>query len=95
MAASSSQDAVSQQERQEALKRMDLQTISKNYIEKAISETEGYKALLMDTDTIRVISTVITQSELGENNVFHTERIDGNSNEMHKELKVMHSSPLI
>lgn len=75
-------------ERQEALSKMDLVQVVRAYVERMLDKVDGYKALLVDKDTVRVISMVYTQTELGTRSVFCTERIDANAGKQHMELKV-------
>ncbi|GMH43449.1 hypothetical protein BSKO_11371 [Bryopsis sp. KO-2023] len=76
-------------ERQEALAKMDLLKIVRAYVEKMLDQVPGYKALLVDRETVRTLSTVYTQTELGTRNVFCTERIDSTESREHKELKAV------
>ena len=67
---------------------MDLVKVARAYVDRMLDEVPGYKALLVDKDTVRILSTIYTQSELGTQNVFCTERIDNNDSRDHMELKV-------
>lgn len=53
-----------------------------------VSEVPGYKALLLDKDTMRITSTQFGRTELAEHNVVQIERIDSNDSKEHLELKV-------
>lgn len=53
------------------------------------AEVPGYKALLLDRDTMRVCSTLFGRTELAEHSVVHVERLDAASDAtQHLELKV-------
>lgn len=80
--------------RQDALAKMDLVKITRSYIEKMLDSVPGYKALLVDKETVRILSTVFTQTELGIHDVFCTERIDAKEQTKHNELKVVWNSIL-
>lgn len=54
----------------------------------AAAEVPGYKALLVDKDTMRVASTLFGRTELAEHSVVHVERLDSNEGKNHPELKV-------
>lgn len=73
---------------QEALGNMDLYTIVRSYIQTAVAATAGYKALVLDKETMKVCVTLFGRSELAENNVVHIERLDQNEGKQHPELKV-------
>jgi hypothetical protein len=76
-------------ERADALAQMNLTRITRAYIQQMIDEVPGYKALLLDKDTMRVCSTVYGRTELAEHSVVHVERIDkANEAKDHMELKV-------
>lgn len=42
-------------------------------MEKALASTAGYKALLVDKETRRMVATVYGKSKLHENNIFTVE----------------------
>jgi len=75
-------------ERADALARMDLRKIVRAYVQQMVDEVPGYKALLLDKDTMRIVSTLFGRTELGEHSVFHIERIDRAESKDHMELKV-------
>ena len=66
----------------------DLFKIERSYIEHLLDAVPGYKALLVDKETLRIVSTVLTQTELGARDVFCTERLDSHDAAEHNELKV-------
>jgi hypothetical protein len=75
----------------EALMQMDLDKILRAYLMTAISSAPGYKALLLDKETMRTCSTMFGRSELADSNVVHIERLDAPSAELqksHVELRV-------
>lgn len=75
-------------ERSTALAQMNLKKILRAYVQQMVDEVPGYKALLLDKDTMRICSTQYGRTELGEHNVVHVERIDSNEAKEHMELKV-------
>lgn len=78
-------------EKAEALQQMDLEKIARAYVSTAIN-TPGYKALLLDRETMKTCSTLFGRTELAESNVVHIERLDGQVDQQkhHKSLKVCH-----
>jgi hypothetical protein len=71
----------------DVLARMDLLSINRAYLQSLVDESPGYKALLLDEETMRFCSTLFGRSELAEHNVVHIERIDSNDSKKHGELK--------
>jgi vacuolar protein sorting-associated protein 45 len=67
---------------------MNLAKILRAYVQQMVDEVQGYKALLLDKDTMRICSTQYGRTELGEHNVVHVERLDSNEGKEHMELKV-------
>lgn len=86
--ASAARGAGAEKERAEALARMDLRKIVRAYIQQMVDEVPGYKALLLDKETMRICSTLYGRTELADHSVFHVERIDGTVGKDHMELKV-------
>jgi len=74
---------------QNASGKTDLFNISRSYIEKMLDVVPGYKALLVDRETLRILSTALTQTELGAHDVFCTERVDTHDSAQHSELKAI------
>lgn len=74
-------------ERAEALAQMDLRKIMRAYIQQMVDEVPGYKALLLDKDTMRACSTLYGRTELSDHGVYHVERLDSEGKD-HMELKV-------
>ncbi len=74
----------------EALQAMDLVKILRAYVHTAIVSAPGYKALLLDKDTMKTCSTMYGRSELADLGVVHVERIDTTDQQQkpHPELKV-------
>jgi vacuolar protein sorting-associated protein 45 len=78
-------------EKAEALMQMDLDKILRAYVSSAIGAAPGYKALLLDRETMRTCSMLFGRSELADGNVVHIERLDAASVEQqksHPELRV-------
>ena len=75
-------------DRSSALAQMNLTKILRAYVQQMVDEVQGYKALLLDKDTMRICSTQYGRTELGEHNVVHVERLDSNEGKEHMELKV-------
>lgn len=73
---------------QDGANKTDLFKIARSYIEKMLDVVPGYKALLVDRETLRILSTALTQTELGGHDVFCTERVDAHDAAQHSELKV-------
>ncbi|CAD7069102.1 unnamed protein product [Tilletia caries] len=57
------------------------------YIERIVSEVPGIKVLILDSDTIPIISTSFTQSALLSHEVYLTDRIDNTSRDRMHHLK--------
>lgn len=76
-------------ERSDALSQMNLSKILRAYIAGMIEDTPGYKALLLDKETMRTCSTLYGRSELADQSVVHSERIDSNEGKDHMELKAI------
>jgi hypothetical protein len=74
-------------ERSEALAQMHLIKILRAYMLHMVGEVPGYKALVLDKDTMRISSTQFGRTELAEHNVVHIERLDSNDSKEHLELK--------
>ena len=60
------------------------------YIHSALGAVQGYKALVVDKDTMRMCSMLCGRSELAERDVVHVEQLDHptSSKRSHQELKV-------
>jgi hypothetical protein len=70
---------------------MDLEKILRAYVQTAITSVTGYKALLLDKETMRTCSTLVGRSELADSGVVHIERMDANAQQQaHPELKASH-----
>jgi vacuolar protein sorting-associated protein 45 len=54
----------------------DLVAIVRAYLDRALREAPGMKALLLDAETARVVATAMAHSELLEREVFLVERLD-------------------
>jgi vacuolar protein sorting-associated protein 45 len=67
---------------------MDLSTVVRFYIEKMLKEVKGMKAMLLDAETTNIVSTVYSQSEILEQEVYLVERLDADPGEQLLHLKV-------
>ncbi|KAF8063735.1 VPS45 [Scenedesmus sp. PABB004] len=76
-------------ERSEALAGMHLTRIVRAYILAMVGEVPGYKALLLDRDTLRIVSTQFGRTELAEHSVVAIERMDAGETAQHLELKAL------
>lgn len=54
----------------------DISAIVRSYIERALRDVPGMKVLLLDADTNRTVSTVLSQSDVLDQEVYLVERID-------------------
>jgi vacuolar protein sorting-associated protein 45 len=84
-------DRLADKERSEALAQMHLIKILRAYMLHMVGEVPGYKALVLDKDTMRISSTQFGRTELAEHNVVHIERLDSNDSKEHLELKASNS----
>jgi hypothetical protein len=84
-------DRLADKERSEALAQMHLIKILRAYMLHMVGEVPGYKALVLDKDTMRISSTQFGRTELAEYNVVHIERLDSNDSKEHLELKASNS----
>ena len=66
---------------------MDLSAVVRFYIDKMLREVPGMKVLLLDADTTRSVSTVYSQSEILEQEVYLVERLDADKGEQLFHLK--------
>ena len=74
---------------------MDLSTVVRYYVDKALKEVPGMKVLLLDAETTKIVSTVYSQSEILEQEVYLVERLDVERKEQLLHLKVtLHTSSL-
>lgn len=72
----------------EALSSMDLVAIVRGYLLGVVSSTPGYKALVLDSDTLRCAGSIMGRVEMGEHGVVLVERIHEVGVKRHEELKV-------
>jgi hypothetical protein len=84
--------APAEKEKLEALARMDLVKILRAYILAVVSAAQGYKALLVDKETMRIASTLLGRTELGEHGIVLVERLETTGKD-HHELKVRTAWP--
>jgi vacuolar protein sorting-associated protein 45 len=54
----------------------DLTAITRSYLERALREVGGMKVLLLDAETTRFASTVLSQSDILDAEVFLVDRLD-------------------
>ena len=67
---------------------MDLSTVLRYYVDRMLKEVPGMKVLLLDADTTRIVSTVYSQSEILEQEVYLVERLDADRRDQLFHLKV-------
>ncbi len=72
----------------EALTNMDLLKIMRSYLGSIVEGPSGYKGLVLDTETMRICSTLYGRTELSEKNVVHVECLDKADGRDHSELTV-------
>jgi hypothetical protein len=80
--------AAGDKDKADALAQMNLTKILRAYLHQMVEDVSGYKAFLLDKDTMRVCSTLYGRTELAEHSLVHIERIDGNDGAEHINLKV-------
>ncbi|KAK9839536.1 hypothetical protein WJX81_008245 [Elliptochloris bilobata] len=68
---------------------MDLTAIPRFYIDKMLKEVPGMKVLLLDADTTTSVSTVYSQSEILEQEVYLVERLDADKGDQLFHLKAV------
>lgn len=66
---------------------MDLSAVVRFYVERMLKETPGMKVLLLDADTTKIVSTVYSQSEILEQEVYLVERLDADRRDQLFHLK--------
>ena len=75
--------------KQDALAQMDLVAIMRAYLLATIEAAQGYKALVVDKETMRTTSVLFGRTELAEHNVVHIEMLEEKgTGKRHPELKV-------
>ena len=85
--------APAEREKLEALASMDLVRIMRAYILAIVDAAQGYKALVVDKETMRIASTLCGRTELGEHGIVLVERLEATGKD-HHELKVS-ASPAV
>ncbi len=57
-----------------------------------LKDVKGMKALLLDTETTRIVSTVYSQSEILEQEVYLVEKLDADPGEqlLHLKVRLLH-----
>ena len=63
--------------------------IAKDYVEKMVAETSGRKALLMDSETLMMVSLVFSRTSLLQKEVFLIGTLDNIPDEKLTHLKVI------
>jgi vacuolar protein sorting-associated protein 45 len=71
----------------------DLVEVVRNYVDKMLKEVPGMKVLLLDAETTRVVSTVFSQSEILEQEVYLVERLDADKGDQLFHLKARRGRP--
>ena len=79
--------APAEREKLEALAQMHLVKILRAYVLAVVDSAQGYKALVVDKETMRIASTLCGRTELGEHGIVLVERLEATGKE-HQELKV-------
>ena len=67
---------------------MDLVAVLRSYVERMLREVSGIKVLVLDPETTRIVSAVYSQTEILEQDVYLVERLDSDSSEPLKHMKV-------
>ncbi|EFN56021.1 hypothetical protein CHLNCDRAFT_22879 [Chlorella variabilis] len=67
----------------------DLVEVVRYYVDKMLREVPGMKVLLLDAETTRVVSTVFSQSEILEQEVYLVERLDADKGDQLFHLKAV------
>ena len=55
---------------------MDLVALIRSYVERMLADVPGMKVLLLDAETTKIVSTVYSQSEILEQEVYLVEKLD-------------------
>lgn len=66
----------------------DLVAVLRFYVDRMLREVPGMKVLLLDSETTRVVSTVFSQSEILEQEVYLVERLEADKGDQLFHLKV-------
>lgn len=68
---------------------MDLIDILRSYIDRMLREVRGMKVLLLDAETTKIVSTVYSQSEILEHEVYLVQRLDTEVSEQLLHMKAI------
>ncbi|KAI7836541.1 hypothetical protein COHA_009606 [Chlorella ohadii] len=68
---------------------LDLVAVLRSYLERMLREVGGMKCLLLDAETTRVVSTVFSQSEILEHEVYLVERLEAERGDQLLHLKAV------
>lgn len=71
---------------------MDLVAVLRSYVERMLREVSGIKVLVLDPETTRIVSAVYSQTDILEQDVYLVERLDNDSSEPLKHMKVRPST---
>ncbi len=66
----------------------DLVAVLRSYVDRMLREVPGMKVLLLDSETTRVVSTVFSQSEILEQEVYLVERLEADKGDQLFDLNV-------
>lgn len=66
----------------------DLIAILRFYVERMLKEVPGMKVLLLDSETTKIVSTVYSQSDILEQEVYLVEKLDVDEADQLLHLKV-------
>ena len=66
----------------------DLVAVLRYYVDKMLREVPGMKVLLLDSETTTVVSTVFSQSEILEQEVYLVEKLEADKGDQLLHLKV-------
>lgn len=72
----------------QAAQAADLVAVLRSYVDRMLREVPGMKVLLLDSETTRVVSTVFSQSEILEQEVYLVERLEADKGDQLFHLKV-------
>ncbi|KAL4433463.1 hypothetical protein ABPG77_010316 [Micractinium sp. CCAP 211/92] len=67
----------------------DLVAVLRSYVDRMLREVPGMKVLLLDSETTRVVSTVFSQSEILEQEVYLVERLEADKGDQLFHLKAV------
>lgn len=68
---------------------MDLVALIRSYVERMLADVPGMKVLLLDAETTKIVSTVYSQSEILEQEVYLVEKLDDEKGDQLFHLKAV------